>query len=102
MYTKGYASYEINVRASYGPDFYFVSYGASLTGRIASGNSYIQGNSITGSNLARFERYKNFKPCNVNLYIYFSVNILWWKKTYDSTLNVYIGHSSHDGDYFYK
>lgn len=102
MYTKGYASYEINVRASYGPDFYFVSYGASLTGRIASGNSYIQGNSITGSNLARFERYKNFKPCNVNLYIYFSVNIFWWKKTYDATLNVYIGHSNHNGDYFYK
>ena len=102
MYTKGYASYEMSIRGTFGPDFYFFSFGHSLSGRIASGNSYIQGNSISGSDLAQFEQYKNFKPCSVNLYIYFTVNILWWRKTYETTKNTYYVSSKYERYYFYK
>ena len=102
MYTKGYASYEINVKASYGPSFCVVSYGSSINGKIASGNSYIEGNSILGSDLARFEFYKDFIPTSVNLYFYFTVNIFWWKKTFDITMDLYIGHPDHNKNYRYE
>ena len=53
------------------------------------GNAYIQGRSISGSSLARFDFYKDFIPKSVDIYFYFTINIIFWKKTYEATFNIY-------------
>lgn len=99
MYTKGYAFYEISISASYGPNFIFASFGASINGKIVNGNSYIQGNSISGSDLARFESFRDFKASSISIYFYFSFYILWWKTIIDSTVNIHKNNAIYEREY---
>ena len=89
MYTKGYASYDVSVGATYGPNFYFISFGAGIRGTFMGGKAYIEANSRSNSNLARFRIYKDFIPCSVDIYFYFTINIIFWKKTYEQSFNIF-------------
>ena len=89
MYTKGYASYDVSVGATYGPNFYFISFGAGIRGTFMGGKAYIEANSIENSNLARFRIYKDFIPCSVDIYFYFTINIIFWRKTFEQSFNIF-------------
>ena len=102
MYTRGYANYDVSVGATYGPNFFFVSFGAGIRGSFLGGNAYIEANSISGSSLARFRIYKDFIPRSVDIYFYFTINIIFWKKTYEQTFNIFkIGFVFEDRYYYY-
>lgn len=103
MYAKGYATFDISVSGTFGPDFFFVSFGAQLTGYIVKGNSYIQGNTLinSGSKLAKFHFYEKINACSVDLSFYFTINLIFWKKTYRKTFNLFKGFSSQKGKYLY-
>ena len=102
MYTRGYANYDVSVVATYGPNFFFVSFGAGIRGSFLGGNAYIEANSISGSSLARFRIYKDFIPRSVDIYFYFTINIIFWKKTYEQTFNIFkIGFVFEDRYYYY-
>ena len=68
MYTKGYASYDVSVGATYGPNFYLISFGAGIRGTFMGGKAYIEANSRANSNLARFRIDKDFIPSSVDIY----------------------------------
>lgn len=89
MYTRGYASYDVSIGATYGPNFFFVSFGAGIRGTFMGGKAYLEANSIPGSSLARFKIYKDFIPCSVDIYFYFTINIIFWKKTFEKTFNIF-------------
>ena len=89
MYAKGYTYIDVGASGTYGPDFFFFSFTARLTGKIAKGSSYMQANSIYGSNLATFEFHKEFNACSLDLFISITVNYIFWKRTYSSTFNVF-------------
>ena len=101
MYTKGYASFDIGVSGSFGPDFFVVSFGAELTGYIVKGNSFIQSNTLinSGSKLAKFQFNNNISTCSVDLSFYFKINLLLWSKTYRTTYNLFKGFSSKYNSY---
>ena len=103
MYSKGYASFNIGVSGSFGPDFFFISFGASLTGYVVRGSSYIQGNTLlnSGSKLAKFHFHSKLNTCSVDLSFYFTINLIFWEKTYKQTYNLYKGFSSYDDTYLY-
>ena len=102
MYTRGYANYDVSVGATFGPNFFFVSFGAGIRGSFLGGNAYIEANSISGSSLARFRIYKDFIPRSVDIYFYFTINIIFWKKTYEQTFNIFkIGCVFEDRYYYY-
>ena len=103
MYAKGYATFEISVSGTFGPDFFFISFGAQLTGYIVKGNSHIQANTLinSGSNLAQFHFYEKINACSVDLSFYFTINLIFWKKTYKKTFNLFKGFSSQEGKYLY-
>ena len=101
MYTKGYASYDVSVGVNCGPNFFFVSFGRGIRGKFMGGNAYIEGNSISGSSLARFKIYKDFGPKSVELYIYFTINLIFWKKTFEKTFNLFSINSIFASDYYY-
>ena len=103
MYAKGYAAFEIGAEGSFGPNFIVISFGAKLKGNIANGEAYIQGNTLLeyGSNLALFYFYKKITACSVDLSFYFTINLLFWKKTYETTINLFKGFSSDDEFYLY-
>ena len=104
MYTKGYASFNIGVAGSFGPDFFVVSFGAELTGYIVKGNSFIQSNTLinSGSKLAKFQFNNNISTCSVDLSFYFKVNLLLWSTTYRTTYNLFKGFSSKHNSYLIK
>ena len=103
MYAKAYAAFEIGAEGSFGPNFIVISFGAKLKGNIANGEAYIQGNTLLeyGSNLALFYFYKKITACSVDLSFYFTINLLFWKKTYETTINLFKGFSSDDESYLY-
>lgn len=103
MYAKGYASFEITASGSFGPDFFFISFGAQLTGHIVKGSSFIQGNTLMNSksNLARFWFNKKLNACSVDLSFYFTINLIFWKKTYTKTFNLFKGFSANENRYLY-
>lgn len=103
MYAKGYANFEISVSGTFGPDFFFVSFGAQLTGYVAKGNSHIQANTLinSGSKLSQFYFYEKINACSVDLSFYFTINLIFWKKTYRKTFNLFKGFSSQEGKYLY-
>ena len=101
MYTRGYASYDVSVGANYGPNFFFISFGAGVRGKFMGGNAYIEGNSISGSSLARFKIYKDFSPKSVDLYFYFTINFIFWKKTFEKTFNIFSINYIFANDYYY-
>ena len=102
MYTKGSTYFDLGVSGSFGPDFIFISFGAELTGHIAQGNSYIQANTLLNINSkkAYFSYYKNLYSCRVDLEFYFSIWLIFWKKKFKETINIFKGFSSYD--YFYE
>ena len=103
MYSKGYASLEISVTGTFGPDFFIVSFGAQLKGYILKGNSFIQGNTLlnSGSKLSVFQFYSKINTCSVDLSFFFTINLIFWKKTFKTTFNLYKGFSSYDNTYLY-
>ena len=89
MYTKGYASYNVSVEGIFEPDFYYVGFGTGIRGAFMVGNAYIQGNTVFDSTLVRFNFYKVFLPCFVDLSFYYIINIAFWKMTFESTFNAF-------------
>jgi hypothetical protein len=103
MYTKGFADIDLAVVGSFGPDFIFVSFGASVVGHLAKGNSYIQANTLlnNNSNLARFIFYRDMKSCSVDIEFYFSVWLVVYEKTFKETINIFKGFSNYLNTYGY-
>ena len=103
MYSKGYASFEISVTGTFGPDFFVVSFGAQLKGYILKGNSYIQGNTLlnSGSKLSQFRFYSKINTCSVDLSFFFTINLIFWKKTFKQTFNLFKGFSNSENVYLY-
>jgi hypothetical protein len=99
MYVKSFADFGISVEGSFGPDFFFFSFGVELTGNIAKGKSYIQANTLTNANLALFYYYKEISSCSVNLSFYFTINLIFYKKKYSYDVQLYKGYSA--SEYFY-
>ena len=102
MYTKGFTDFDLSVVGSFGPDFIFISFGVSVIGSIAKGNSYIQANTLLNnkSNLAKFIFYKNMNSCSVDIEFYFSVWLIVYEEKYSTTYNIFKGFSSYE--YFYN
>ena len=94
---------EISVTGTFGPDFFIVSFGAQLKGYILKGNSFIQGNTLlnSGSKLSVFQFYSKINTCSVDLSFFFTINFIFWKKTFKTTFNLYKGFSSYDNTYLY-
>ena len=90
MYAKGFSSFDITAEGSFGLNFVVISFGAKLTGNIARGEAYIQGNTLlkSGSKLAIFYFYRKISACSVDLSFYFTINLVLWKKTYEKTFNL--------------
>ena len=66
------------------------------------GKAYIEANSIENSNLARFRIYKDFIPCSVDIYFYFTINIIFWRKTFEQSFNIFkITYIFRDDYYYY-
>ena len=101
MYTKAYTSFNVPVDGTFGPDFFFVSFGHGIRGTYMGGDAYIQGRSIYGSSLARFDFYKNFLYSYIDLYFYFTINFIFWKKTYETTRNLFRNAGDYINDYHY-
>ena len=101
MYTRGYASYDVSVGATCGPNFFFVTFGRGIRGKFMGGNAYIEGNSISGSSLARFKIYKDFSPKSVDIYFYFTINLIFLNKTFEKTFNIFSIKLIFANDYYY-
>ena len=99
MYVKGYETVYLGVSAHVGVNLLIVSFGARLYGHIADGTQYILVNTISRYGQTRIERYKKFNSCSVDLELYFSVWILFWKKTYSTTFNLFRGYSLYSSSY---
>ena len=93
MYVKGYETIYIGVSANVGLNLFVVSFGAKIIGNIADGTQYILANTINGQ--TRVEKYRKLNSCSVDLELYFSVWILFWKKRYSTTFNLFKGFSSY-------
>ena len=104
MYTKGYAYFDIGVSGSFGPNFFVISFGAELTGYIVKGSSFIQSNTLINSKskLAKFQFNKKINACSVDLSFYFKIYLIFWKKTYKTTYNLFKGFSSSSNTYSYS
>ena len=104
MYTKGYAYFDIGVSGSFGPNFFVISFGAELTGYIVKGSSFIQSNTLINSKskLAKFQFNKKINACSVDLSFYFKIYLIFWKKTYKTTYNLFKGFSSSSNTYSYN
>ena len=101
MYTKGYSSFYFGLGGSLALDFIVVSFGGQITGSIGEGDTYIQANSILNSDMTKFWYYRELTTCSVDLKLFFSVWILFWKKEFSKTFNLYGGLSSYDNFYKY-
>ena len=101
MYTKYFTNFEIGIIGSFGPNFKIVSFGVEVTGGIAKGNSYIQANTLMKSNpsLTKFIFYKNIYACSIDISFYFSIWLLFWEKTFKTTMNIFKGIPSYE--YYY-
>jgi hypothetical protein len=100
MYTKGYSSFYIGVGGNIALNFIVASFEGKVTGSIGEGNSYIQANSILNSDKIKIIFYNRLSSCSVSLDIYFSIWILFWKKEYSQTFNLFKGFSVYD--YYYE
>ena len=89
MYTKAYASHDVSVDRTLGPNFYFVSLGVGMRGSFMGGYAYIEGNPIPNTSLTRFRFHGDFVPLSIDLIFYFTVNFIFWKKTYEETFNIF-------------
>ena len=107
MYTKGFTYFDLGVSASLGPDFVVISFGGEVTGHIAEGNAYIQANTLLNvksksmSKKAYFVYYKNLYSCRVDLEVYFSIWLIFWKKTFKDRFNIFKGLASYEHFYEY-
>ena len=97
MYVKGYETVYLGVSAKIGVNLFIVSFGAKIKGHIADGTQYILANTINGN--TRLEKYRKLSSCSVDLELYFSVWILFWKKTYSTTFNLFKGFSTYNSYY---
>ena len=102
MYTKGFTTFDLTVGGSFGPNFVIISFGASITGHISKGNSYIQANTLLNINsqLSKFVFSNTVTSSSVDLKFYFSIWLLFWKKTYSTTINLFKRSSSNQ--YYYE
>ena len=53
------------------------------------GYAYIEGNPIPNTSLTRFRFHGDFVPLSIDLIFYFTVNFIFWKKTYEQTFNIF-------------
>ena len=85
MIAKSSSSIELSASASLAVNILVVSLGVKLQGNLFKGEVYIQGNTLIkiGSKLAEFNYYKKFNFCSVNLTFFMTVDILFWKKTFN-------------------
>ena len=97
MYVKGYETVYLGVSAKIGVNLFIVSFGVKIKGHIADGNQYILANTQNGK--TRVEIYRKFNSCSVDLELYFSVCILFWKKTFIITFNLFEGYSLYSNYY---
>ena len=68
--------------------FYFrISHG--MRGSFMGGYAYIEGNPIPNTSLTRFRFRGDFVPLSIDLIFYFTVNFIFWKKTYEQTFNIF-------------
>lgn len=95
MYVKGYESFYLGVSADIGINLFIVSFGAKIIGHIANGTQYILANTISTNSKTRFEYYRKINSCSVDLELYFSIWLLFWKKTFSKTFNLFKGHSTY-------
>lgn len=96
MYVKGYETFYLSVSANVGKNLFIVSFGAKIIGHIADGTQYILANTISKYGQTRVEKYRKLSSCSVDLELYFSVWILFWKKKYSITFNLFKGFSSYN------
>lgn len=96
MYVKGYETFYLGVSENVGIDLFIVSLGAKIIGHIADGTQYILANTIYKNGETRVEKYRKINSCSVDLELYFSVWILFWKKTYSVTFNLFQGFTSYN------
>ena len=103
MYTKGFADIDLAVVGSFGPDFIFISFGVSVAGHLAKGNSYIQANTLLNSksNLARFIFYRDMRSCSVDIEFYFTIWYIFDEETFSETINIFKGFSNYLNVYGY-
>ena len=99
MYVKGFETAYLGVSGNVGLNLLIVSFGAKIIGHIADGTQYILANTISKYGQTRVEYYKKLSSCSVDLELYFSVWILFWKKTFSTTFNLFKGFSSYEKYY---
>ena len=92
MYVKGYEGVYLSVSAGIGVNLFIVSLGAKIKGHIADVIQNILAYTQNGE--TKVEKYRELKSCSVDLELYFSVWILFWKKTSSVTFNLFKGFSS--------
>ena len=92
MYVKGYEGVYLSVSAGIGVNLFIVSLGAKIKGHIADVIQNIL--AYTQNGVTKVEKYRELKSCSVDLELYFSVCILFWKKTSSVTFNLFKGFSS--------
>ena len=97
MYVKGYETVYLGVSAKIGVNLFIVSFGVKIKGHIADGDQYILANTQNGK--TGLEIYRKFNRSSVDLELYFSVWILFWKKTFSVTFNLQKGYSSYNNYY---
>ena len=97
MYVKGYETVYLGVSAKIGVNLFIVSFGVKIKGHIADGDQYILANTQNGK--TGVEIYRKFNRSSVDLELYFSVWILFWKKTFSVTFNLQKGYSSYNNYY---
>ena len=93
MYVKGYESVIVGVTADIGLNLLIVSFGVRVIGNVAKGSQYILANTIINQNKVNIQVYRVFNSCSVDLELYFSIWILFWKKTFSTKFNIYKGFS---------
>ena len=103
MYSRSFSSFSIGAEGSFGPNFIIVSFKYSLRGTLASGYTYIEANTLLnyGSKITRFYFYRRLDACSLDIYFSFTINLIFWKKTYETTLNLFRLYSSSQSYYSY-
>ena len=102
MYAKGLVNYDIGLMFTFSVDLLIVEFGVGLTGHIVKGNSYINANTLLKiyPNWTKFTYSKQNYAMSVDLNFYFSVWLIFWKKTFQKNINIYKGIPI--SEYYYR
>lgn len=97
MYTKGFVDIDLAVGGRFRPYFLYTSFGVSMSGKLAKGNSYIQANTLLNqkSYLTRFIFYRDIKSSGVDIEFCFIRKFLFHTDKYRSTYHIFKGFLSY-------